>query len=287
METRLLEMFGSLADTLHFGRAAERLGLTQPALSRGIRRLEQDLEVQLFVRDSRNVRLTPAGVAFRAVAADLVERARQAARAARVAGGLSSETLVLGVGVGASQPPVGRLIRRFRERHPELRVALRSVEEHEVAQALAEGTVHGVITVDWALPSGCSSRFLYETELRMAVPSGSLLASQAAVGPQDLDGLEVLVPCRREQPMIFDRFRLYCEEAGVEPVLAVDAKTLDQVLAVVSGGAAAAILPAPSELRYPGVVWKEIRPRYPLSFIVGWRHASDMLDRLVPVLDGV
>lgn len=281
METRLLQMFGALAETLHFGQAAHRLGITQPALSRGIQKLEQDLQVQLFFRDSRNVRLTPAGEAFRSAAHELVERAEEAVRAARTAGKPSAGVLVLGVGLSACQPPVGRLVQRFRAAHPDYRVSLKSLEEHQMPQALGEQTVHAVVAVDWALPSGCNRRPLFDTELRMAVPSGSPLADREQVGPQDLDALQVIVPCRREQPMIFDRFQEYCRNEAVEPELTIDVQTLDQLLGVVSGGAAAAVVPAPEGMAYPGVVFKPVRPRYPLQYCLGWRRDSELLRKLV------
>ncbi|MEM7679344.1 MAG: LysR family transcriptional regulator, partial [Myxococcota bacterium] len=78
MEIKHLEMFVALAEVLHFGRAAQRLGCTQPALSRGVQRLETDLDVQLFERDSRNVRLTDAGQAFLQGAIDILDRASEA-----------------------------------------------------------------------------------------------------------------------------------------------------------------------------------------------------------------
>ena len=279
-------MFLALADVLHFGRAAQRLGCTQPALSRSVQRLEADLDVQLFERDSRNVRLTEAGHAFLAGATDIVERANEACRVARTTGGAYFGRLVLGIGLCGQHPPVGRLVRQFRQSHPTVPVSLVSVDEPTIPRALTDGTVHALIAIDWAFPAGCSVRPLFETELVAVVPEDHPLAVRDAITPADLDGLRLALPCRRQQPMIAEHFQDFCLREGVQPILDVDVQSVDQLLGLVAGGAASALLPIAHELKYPGIVARPFRPVYPLRYCLGWRKASPLTEGLLSALNG-
>ena len=285
MEIRHLEMFVALAEVLHFGRAAQRLGCTQPALSRAVQKLEADLGTQLFERDSRNVRMTEAGLAFLAGATDIVDRAAEATRVARTKAGAYLGRLVVGVGLCGQHPPVGRLIRSFRRRHPTVPVSLVSVDEPSIPRVLTDGGVHALVAVDWAFPSGCNVRPLFETELVAIVPIDEPLASKPFVEPRDLDGLELALPCRRQQPMISEHFQEFCDREGIRPHLACDVQTADQLLGLVAGGAAAALMPVSSALQYPGVRVLPFRPAYPLRYCLGWRKASELTDDLVAAAD--
>lgn len=278
-------MFIALADSLHFGRASERLGCQQPALSRGIQRLEAELGVQLFQRDSRNVRLTKAGEAFRGPAGDIVERAAEAGRVARTAGRTPYGHLVLGVGLCGQMPAIGRLIRHFRLRQPGSPVTLRAIPEPAIGHALAEERCHALVAVDWAFPAGCQLRPLFSSRLTVALPAQHPLAAKSSVESADLHGMDLLLPCRHEQPMIYDHFRAFCRKASIEPVLAVDLQSFDQVLGTVAGGAAIALSPVPDGIAYPGIVFRPLNPEYPVDYALGWRHQSEMLDRLLEALD--
>jgi DNA-binding transcriptional LysR family regulator len=109
LETRELKYFLAVADELHFGRAAERLGIAQPPLSRAIRRLEQRLGAQLFDRDRRGVAVTPAGEVLRVEAAAALEAVAAAAHRTRRAGD-PTRPLLLATKAGASHEVLRRLL---------------------------------------------------------------------------------------------------------------------------------------------------------------------------------
>ena len=124
LEPRALRPFLAVADSLHFGRAAETLRIAQPALSQQIRRLERDLGVELFVRTSRSVALTPAGRVLRDRArALLAQGEKDAEEVVRVARGEQGR---LDVGFVSSALPLGpvRRVQQLREEHPLVRVHL-------------------------------------------------------------------------------------------------------------------------------------------------------------------
>lgn len=284
MELRELEMFLALVETMHFGRAADRLGCTQPALSRGIRKLEEDLDTQLFVRDSRNVRLTPAGERFREGAADVVDRAGRARRAAQEGASAYVERLVLGVCLCGQHDRIGELIAAYRVEADDAPVSLVSVSEPEIPTALAEGTVHALVAVEWAFPAGCQRRPLLETALEVVLPESNPLSDQELITPRDLDGAEVVLPSRREHPMIAEYFREFCLEHGIKPRTVVEADTLAQVMGVVAGQAALAIMPLPSGYILPRAVVRPLSIHYPLRYLLGWRRSTPLTARLEAAL---
>lgn len=133
--------FLAVCETLNFGKAAERLGIAQPALSRRIRYLEGQLGYQLFERSTRRVALTPAGEALHRGAGEAIQRLAQAvAHAGKVAEGFSG-TLMVGYSTFAATGPMSDIIIEFRKRHPEAKVGLRLLASSEQATALAEGTI--------------------------------------------------------------------------------------------------------------------------------------------------
>lgn len=122
MELRQVRSFVVLAETLHFGRAAERLHLSTPALSQQIKALERDLRVTLFVRDRRSVELTEAGVIFLARAEPLLAAADAAVTELRDHATGVRETLRVGLFVNNAAEWTVPILKRFRAEHPQVRI---------------------------------------------------------------------------------------------------------------------------------------------------------------------
>jgi DNA-binding transcriptional LysR family regulator len=188
LDLRKLRYFVAVADTLHFGRAAERLHIAQPVLSRQIRALEQDLGTALFTRDSHGVVLTDAGTQLLTDAAPLLASA-DAARRRVTAAARGDRRLMVGFRAGVAVTPA---IHRFAVRHPDVRVDVQRIEADEQAELLLDGRIdigYVRLPIDEA---GLRVVPLY-TEPRVAVlPARHRLAGKEEVTEADLAGEPLL-----------------------------------------------------------------------------------------------
>ncbi|WP_019810889.1 LysR family transcriptional regulator [Saccharomonospora halophila] len=185
--------FIAVAEELHFGRAAERLSMTQPPLSRQIQKLERSVGASLLERDSRRVRLTPAGKSFLEECYRMVTTLEQAvAHAQRIEAG-SAGTLHLGFTAVSAIGVLGPLLRLLGEELPNVEVVL-----HEgVTAAQVDGVRRGELDIGLARPpfdtAALSSQIVAREPLRAVVPVGHPLASASGpLGPEDFDGLPVI-----------------------------------------------------------------------------------------------
>ena len=139
MDSRDLEIFLLLAETLHFGRAAQQGNLSPSALSRTIQRLEGELDCRLFDRSNREVRLTPQGRLFQAQARDLLERMRDLRRRVRADSAALHGSLTLYCSVTASYSLLAGLLPEFRARYPGVEINLHTGDEASALRRVAQG----------------------------------------------------------------------------------------------------------------------------------------------------
>src|ERR1700729_349192 len=141
VELRELRIFLVLADELHFGRTAERLGISQPGVSEAVRVLESRLGVKFFDRTSRRVRLTPAGEELRRkLAPALAALGRALTETSDLSGDIRG-LLPIGFVLTTEGPALSRLATAFRTRYPACEVRLQEVEAHHLYRPAAQGDV--------------------------------------------------------------------------------------------------------------------------------------------------
>jgi DNA-binding transcriptional LysR family regulator len=188
-----LRGFVAVAEELHFGRAAERLRMTQPPLSRAIQKLERDLGVVLFARGSRAVTLTPAGAAFLIDARRLVaasERARETAR--RVAAGVAG-SLTIGFTAMSSVSILPDLLRECDQHLPGVGIVLNELVSGDQFGRLATGEIDlGFVRLP-PIDDAIRTRLVHRERLLAAIPgSHPLGAQQGALSVADLDGVDMI-----------------------------------------------------------------------------------------------
>jgi DNA-binding transcriptional LysR family regulator len=281
MNFKTLHAFIALAEELHFGRAAQRCGISQPAISRLLSELEADIGVKLLQRTSREVSLTNAGRGFLDSARQAVAYADMAVRAARAGAVDGIDSLTVGLVIGTEQPPVGRLMAAFKRAHPETRVALRRMDERDIGAALTAGHIDVAIAWDVAIPAGLHHRPLGQVALAVLVQAGHPLEQKEPVTWADLAGHPIILPDRDRQPIIYDHYRRYAAEAGFEPLIAVDVSTMADALTMVAGGVGVGHAPVVPGLSYPGVSVLRQEPQVEFTYELVWVHVLPAVESLL------
>ncbi|WP_328535958.1 LysR family transcriptional regulator [Streptomyces sp. NBC_00344] len=233
MELRQLTYFVTVAEELHFGRAAERLHIVQSAVSQQIRRLERELGAELFDRSPRHVRLTGAGERLLPEARDVLA----AADRARAAVAPPAKLLRLGTsnGLGAH---LDRVLAAFADLAPDTVVELRSGPTAERLEQVAEGRLDASFVRSPQPAKDVRLFGLWEDPLVAVVPAGHPLAAKPDVALADLAPLRLKLTARRNNPALVDLVVDACHEAGFEPVPAPVGGSLQNTLASIGAGAA-------------------------------------------------
>src|SRR3984885_13457733 len=189
MELRQIRSFLSIAQTLHFGRTADLIHLSQPALSLQIRALEEEVGLRLFERNRRKTTLTAAGSAFRDDAAAALSQLEQAIRRARLAANGKLGLLRIGFVSTAGRELVADIVRQFRELYPEVEVSLRNILTAEQVQMLETGSLDiGFLRLPIGGHSALDAVTVHREPFVLVVPSSHKLAKRKRVRLREVAG---------------------------------------------------------------------------------------------------
>lgn len=239
-----LNYFVTVADELHFGRAAEVLHIAQPALSQQIRQLESDLGLQLFERTTRRVSLTTGGSAFLPHARHLLVTAQGAARAAEELRVGRRGTLRVGFVDSAAYEFVPRFLHRFRQASPAVTLELHTMSSDEQAAALVAGRIDVGIARVTLEQAPLRATVVDDEPLVAAVPSSHRLASEASIRLSDLRDDEFVGFAREQSPTLHARLRAMLAPHGVSYSPTIEATEYTTILGLVAAGEGVAIVPA-------------------------------------------
>lgn len=241
MDLRHLRYFLCVAEEMHFGRAALRLGISQPPLSQQIRALEQELGVRLFDRTSRRVRLTQAGRLFEPEARATLVQAERAAQTARLA--QQGEIGRLSLGFTTSGPFVPRIagaLYRFRQAHPHVELVLREQGRDEQIENVYNRQLDIGLVRDFlppVLPDCMLSHNLLTEEMVLALRTDHPLAlREASPSIADLADEPLVLYGAPNGAGFTEHFFALCEQAGFVPRIAHEARSLATLLGLVSAG---------------------------------------------------
>lgn len=248
-----------VAQELNFGRAAERLNMTQPPLSRQIQQLEKTLGVRLLDRDRRGVVLTEAGSAFLPEAIHLLKSGEAAAEAAQHA--FRGDAGRVAVGHSVSYAFVPDLVAAAAARLPDVRIALEELLVDEQLERLRGGRIDlALIPMAPDLPDLSSVPVLREPFLA-ALPSGHRLAQGEEVSLQDLDGEPLIMFPPGAEGHYHQMLTAMFARRGVAPRYVQFIRHLHSILALVNLGAGHALVPASAaRMAYPEVVFRPLSP---------------------------
>ena len=274
-ELRHLVYFREVAQHLHFRRAAETLGVAQPALSRQIAQLETTLGFALFVRSQRRVELTVAGAALLArVEPWLRQLHRLPAELAAVAAGQHGVLRVgfTGLAMATVLPPI---LREFQRTHPGIRVELNESPTASQVAALREGDIAcGFLHPD-SLPDGFQTRLLLQEPNGVVLPADHPLARRRVLKLRDLADVPFVLFPRIHNAGFYDRTLAAFTEAGVIPHIAEEIWPRANAIGLVRAGLGATLM-CPSEAQNlpAGVVFRRLIGPAPISRLaLAWRDA--------------
>ena len=261
IELRLWNQFAVLADELHFGRAAQRLHMTQPPLTQAIALLEKRLAVRLFDRTKRSVQLTATGRALLPEVLDLLARAQALPEHARAAaaGELGRLRLAFVSTVGFALLP--QWVRGFRALYPQVQMELVEATGDVQLQAFSQGTLDAgfMLHAPGFAPVGLERHTVHQEPLVLAVPEQHALATLPRLTLATvLDAPLVIFP-RRIVPSLYDAIFAAYHAAGHLPTVAQEAIQMQTIVNLVSAGLGCAWVPqSVTQFQRPGVVYRSV-----------------------------
>lgn len=261
LDLRSLRYLVTLADERHFGRAAERLGIAQPALSQQIQRLERVIGHQLVIRRPQ-VRLTDAGLALDRAARTTLRTASHAVEAARRAGRGEEGTLVVGFAASVMLTPVASLIPRFRSRCLGVKLELREMSTARQIEELRQGRIDlGFLREPVVRDETLTMIEVYSEPFVVVLPPGHPRVKHRSVRLETLaDEAFVLFP-ERVAPGLYEQVHSLCRQAGFAPRVVQEALEWLTIMALVDAGLGVSIVPASfGKLRWGGVTYRPLRP---------------------------
>lgn len=281
MELRHLRYFLTVAETLHFGRAATRLGIAQPPLSRQIHDLEAEVGTPLFHRTSRGVVLTDAGAVFVQKARQILAASDEAITEARDAGAGRGGRLVIGFVHSLAYSLLPQLLPGFRARHPGVVVSLREVTVLDKESALLSEHIDVGIYRPPARHPEIASIAIKEEGFVLALPAQHPLARKRRIPVQALmDEHLILFPALRGDVGLSGTISSFLRQHGIPVKTGEEVGTIHTALGLVLAGVGVSIVPETSTVvSIPGLAFRPFaEPTTRVSSSVCWRaHDQSLL----------
>lgn len=292
VEFRQLSYFVAVVETGSISAASRRVHIAQPALTRQIKLLEEDVETRLFDRHARGMRLTVAGQALYEEACELLDRrtqlkARLAALGQGVVGKVSLGVTVTHLWV----PQVARLLSDFRDSYPQVAFEIFPLLSGPQLERLREGSLDaGILYLDGAEQPGLETRLLQRDHLMLAVPEASRWATKPLRRLRDLNDADFVWGFRSVSPVYYDRVMAHFQRLDFEPRVVQYGADNITILSMVAAGLGIAIVPSASSAHpMPGIRFVELPEleACDMPLWMAWRqdNASPVLHNLVELVE--
>lgn len=289
MELRHLRYFVVLAETCHFGQAAERLKMAQPPLSQQIRQLEAELGTELFARTTRSVSLTPAGEAFLADAQRILSSVEEAARRARRFADGKAGTLRIGLTGTASYTQLPVLARLVKEHLPEVVLDIHTeMLTPAIELALAAGELDVGVLRPPVRDPGLEVRPIAREKFVVALPNGHRLAAADSLTIGELRAEDFIMYPAGSRSVVHEAVIRACRAADFYPrVVHESAKTSTQ-LSLVAAGLGVAVLPESVRgIALAGVQYRAVSGADDVELALAWCRTgpSRLIDSFLATLE--
>ncbi|AIU87536.1 LysR family transcriptional regulator [Pectobacterium odoriferum] len=258
---RQLWMFLAVAEEQHFGRAAQRLHMSQPPLATQIKVLENALRLQLFERSRQGTTLSPAGAAILPAVRQFAEQAARLERVVREVAAGQSGVLHIGAITSAMLDTVPRLLQALRQSHPRLTVLVQEIDSVEAVPRLQAGELDlAFVRLDGEVGGGIATLPLTEDRLAVALPKDHALAALPRVSLGSLANEQLVMSARQVSPVYFDMLTAVCRAHGFAPRITHEVRSVTAQIAYVGCGQGVALVPSSMRRLAPeNVVVRPIR----------------------------
>jgi DNA-binding transcriptional LysR family regulator len=269
VELRHLRYFVTLAGELHFRRAAERLHIAQPALSQQIRQLEDEVQVKLLLRTTRQVQLTDAGRTFLPEARRILGDLDRATRLARLTGRGESGVLTIGCTEAAEISVLPRALAAFRKAAPGVTLAVESLTTSDQVQALRDGRIQlGFLRLPCEDSALLAVERVWREPMLVVLPESHPLALRRRIPLTALADQPVISFPRRLAPGFYDSLMGFCHRAGVTLRVVKEVEHFQAQQTLIALGFGVALQPASlRSVTRRGLVYRPLHGPTPLADI--------------------
>jgi DNA-binding transcriptional LysR family regulator len=277
IDIRQLRYFQAVAEELHFGRAAARLAIAQPALSRQIQQIEAELGTPLLRRTQRRVELLPAGALLLERGRAIQQELAHALTDVRRTGTGELGRLSLGFIHSSTYGLLPSIIGRFRKLYPGIELELHELPITAQHAALLRGTIDiGLLRVQ-AAPAELEVLPVMPDPFVLALPAKHPLAGRSRVRLKEVAGDPFVMFGKAGAPLFHDRVHAMCEQAGFAPKVVQHATQIHTVVGLVGAGLGVAVVPAsgrnlhPRQVRFVAISDKA----EPVHVALAWRRGHE------------
>ena len=277
IDLRQLRYFQAVAEELHFGRAAARLAIAQPALSRQIQQLEEELGTPLLRRTQRRVELLPAGALLLERSRAIQQELARTLSDVRRTGTGELGRLALGFIHSSTYGLLPSIVRRFRQLYPAIELELHELPITEQHAALVRGTIDvGLLRVQPA-PAELEVVPVMPDPFVLALPADHRLSRRTRVRLKDLAGEPFVMFSKGESSLFHQRVQAMCEQAGFTPDVVQHATQIHTVVGLVGAGLGVAVVPATARNLHPAQVrFVQIADKAePVHVALAWRRGHE------------
>lgn len=281
IELRHLRYFLAVAEELNFGRAAERLNITQPSLSRQIQNLEKELGIILFERNPRQLKLTAPGQIFLTEAEQILLRFDQGIRIIKRANRGEIGQLTVGFQGSSVYDIIPISIKVFRERFPEVEIIMQHMTTSEQVIALSENNLDVGFVTPPITDTNLELEILLQEPLVLALPENHPLAAHSEISITALANEPLILASRDRGCGLHEQIFDIYQKAGLHPNVVCAAREMQVMLGFVAAGMGISLLPSHvKNFQRTGVVYRTLNPEAPITALgIAWKP-----ENIIPIL---
>lgn len=259
MDLRHLRYFIAVAEELNIGRAAARLHISQPPLTRQIQQLEEELGARLFNRTPRGVELTEAGQLFLEEARNIRSVVEQATERTQRAGQGKLGRLDVAIFGSAILDAIPKVLLAFRSNYPEVKVVLHTMTKAEQIEALRQRRISVGFNRMLAPQDDIDVQPVMVERLLLAVPTSNPLAQRESIPFRELEGQPMVLFPTGARPNFMDKVIGLCTDSGFDPHISQEVGDAVTGVALVAAGFGVCLVPeSATTLKLPGVVYRPL-----------------------------